>query len=242
MDVETDVKINYKRARSQFNNIMEKIGIILRIPKESISILKPLTISKGMNLKFIINSSTYKEVHNENIQKNDLNDVFKQVNDFTQLLHDPTNQQGLITEITDAWGLTTKNIKLNNITIVYKESKMRKKNTVAIQLNSVYSNDDDDSHGSIRQINTENTAALHLDVNTIPVPGSNIHIPSSNHALPSNNNYAMPSSNVVNPAECDPFEYEGETETTNNTANDEVLALQISQQYNNHIIQSNENI
>ena len=211
MDIISDTKINYTIARSKFNNIIEQLGTSLRIPKESISILKPLTINKGINIKFVVNSTTYRQMHNDSIQKNDLNEIYKQIIEFEQILNDTQHQTGLISEICNSWKISS-NISINNINISYKESKNRRRHTVEIQLQSVtnnYNKNNAPTNGHNKNnvtMSMDNEGNLNSNENDLELEGDNVT---------SNNNITI-----------------HDIDDSIDTQNDNAIANQLSQHYN----------
>ena len=133
MDITNDNDIKYKLARAKFTHIKRKLGTILRISSESITVLKPLVITDGVCIKFILNTKSYKETDNEKIRKNDLSDVNVEMKKFKDLIIDSKNIETLIKEFNKSWNLNL-STKINNIDIKYIESIKRVQNTVKIEL------------------------------------------------------------------------------------------------------------
>ena len=147
MDITNDNGINYKLARAKFMDIKEKMGTMLRISSASIAILKPLIITDGICIKFILNTKTYKETDNAMIRKNDLADVNEEINRFKNSINDPKNIERLIKEFNKSWKLDA-STKINNIDIKYMESIKRLKNTVQIELENYNMNSDIQKEGN----------------------------------------------------------------------------------------------
>ena len=145
MDIISNANMDYKIVRSKFDSITEKLGTILRIPKESVLMLKPLKINNGTQITFLINTNSYKEM-------NKSNDASNKTNNFEEILNSNRNKQGLINEINESWKLSSQTY-IDNINIHYKESKMRKR----IELQNVNTNtSDDDSKQRILIWRTKN--------------------------------------------------------------------------------------
>ena len=225
MDIISNANMDYKIIRSKFNKIIQKLGIILRVPKESISMLKPLIIRDGAHIQFIINTTTYKENHNDNVYKNDLTDVLKQINDFKEALNkNNKNKEILIKEINDLWKLDN-NTNIMNIEIHHKQSKMRKKDTINIKLTKVISASDNDE-----QIynNNNNGNDNHVTIGG-DMEGNDINNESDNDMDIEGDNITTNNNNNINDID------------NNQINNDNEIAIQLAGHYNdiNNITQGN---
>ena len=127
MDIINNDGINYALARSIFKDITQQLGVILRIPSASISILKPLIIPNGICVKFALNTKTYKK------SKNNLTDINNELKKFGNALNDDKNKEILIKQFNKTWNLTS-TTQINNINIKYIKSKNRQKNTIEIEM------------------------------------------------------------------------------------------------------------
>ena len=114
MDIHND-NIDYKSVRSE---IIKKLAIMLRIPVDSISVLKPLIISQGICVKFILNTKT-------NITgTNSLTNITIELERFKDCINIPLNIKILIKQMNESWkldGITN----ITNIDMEYLHQKQK---------------------------------------------------------------------------------------------------------------------